>query len=258
MKIRIYESSKSLGEAAAVFTVDILKKAIAEKGSARIALSTGASQFDIIQALINSDVDWSKVEMFHLDEYVDLPVEHKASFRKYLTERFINKVNLKAAHLVGDNAECIAELTEEIRKSPIDIGLIGIGENAHIAFNDPPANFDTKDAYMVVELNETCKNQQVGEGWFATLDDVPKQAISMTVHQIMQCKVILSCVPYGVKAKAVKDTLESSLDNLIPATMLKKHEHFYLYLDQDSACLIDWKKIKVDDDSKHFSLEVFA
>ena len=131
MKIRIYESSKSLGEAAAVFTVDILKKAIAEKGSARIALSTGASQFDIIQALINSDVDWSKVEMFHLDEYINLPVEHKASFRKYLTERFINKVNLKAAHLVGDNAACIAELTEEIKKSPIDIGLIGIGENAH-------------------------------------------------------------------------------------------------------------------------------
>ena len=129
-------------------------------------------------------------------------------------------------------------LTEAIRKEPIDVALIGIGENAHIAFNDPPANFDTKDAYIVVELDDTCKMQQVGEGWFETIDDVPKKAITMTVHQIMQSKKIISCVPYKQKAKAVKDTIENDVTNMIPATMLKKHGDWTLYLDEDSASLL--------------------
>ena len=244
MKIIISKDSKALGANAADFVAAEINKAIAEKGNARIVLSTGASQLTTIEELITRDVDWSKVEMFHLDEYVDLPETHIASFRKYLKERFINKINLKAAHLVDGTPEGIAALTAELRSAPIDIGLIGIGENAHIAFNDPPADFDTKEVYIVVNLNDTCKNQQVGEGWFATIDDVPKQAVSMTVYQILQCEQIVSCVPYAVKANAVRDTLENDKTNLIPATIMKGHKNFALFVDEDSFSKVDESKIR--------------
>lgn len=238
MEVRICKTCKNLGKSAAEYVANILKAKIEKNGSARIVLSTGASQFDTIEALVAiPDIKWECVEMFHLDEYVDLPVTHVASFRKYLQERFVDKVGtLKAVHFVDGTREGIAALTEEIRRAPIDIGLIGIGENAHIAFNDPPADFDTKDAYIIVNLNETCKRQQMGEGWFATIDDVPKQAISMTAYQIMQCETIVSCVPYKVKAEAVKNTLfAKEVTNEIPATLLKTHPNFILYLDEDSA-----------------------
>jgi glucosamine-6-phosphate deaminase len=242
MKVKIFENPVELGANAAAFCAEIINEAIARKGGARIVLSTGASQFDTIKSLIAMDVDWSKVEMFHLDEYIGLPETHPASFRKYLKERFLSFINIKKAYLVdgeNDPEKEIACLTAEIRKEPIDLGLIGIGENAHVAFNDPPADFETEEAFKIVTLDEACKLQQVGEGWFATLDDVPKIAITMTVHQIMQCRRIVSCVPYPVKAKAVKETLENTLTNMIPATMLKKHPCFNLYLDKDSASLID-------------------
>jgi len=238
MEIRICKNSEELGISAAKHVAEVLKKCISEKGSARIVLSTGASQFDTLKALVKEEgIKWECVEMFHLDEYVDLPETHGASFRKYLKERFVEKVGtLKAAHFVDGTPECIARLTEEIRKSPIDIGLIGIGENAHIAFNDPPADFDTKEAYIIVNLNERCKQQQMGEGWFETIDDVPKQAVSMTAYQIMQCERIVSCVPYKVKAEAVANTLKSDkVDNNVPATLLKTHPDFILYVDEDSA-----------------------
>jgi len=238
MEIRICKDRYALGKSAAKFTASLINRAIEEKGSARIVLSTGASQFDTLAALVEEKVDWSKVEMFHLDEYVDLPETHVASFRKYLKEKFTSKVNLKKAYFVDGTEENIRDLTEEIKKSPVDVGLIGIGENAHIAFNDPPADFDTDASYLVVNLNDTCKKQQVGEGWFETVDQVPKQAVSMSVKQIMKCENIVSCVPYGVKAKAVFDTLSSPLTNEIPATMLKTHEHFTLYVDADSAALL--------------------
>ncbi len=238
MEIRICKNSEELGKSAAKYVAQVLREFIAEKGSARIALSTGASQFDTIKALVEEPgIKWDCVEMFHLDEYVDLPETHGASFRKYLKERFVDKVGtLKAAHFVDGTVECIPKLTEEIRKSPIDIGLIGIGENGHIAFNDPPADFDTKEAYIVVNLNDRCKQQQMGEGWFATIDDVPKQAVSMTAYQIMQCKKIVSCVPYKVKAEAIENTLKAKeVTNMIPATLLKTHPDMILYVDEDSA-----------------------
>ena len=241
MEVNILENPAELGQVAAKVCADIINDAIAQQGKARIALSTGASQFETIQALVESDVDWSKVEMFHLDEYIGLPESHPASFRKYLKERLLSKVNMRKAWLVDgedDPQAVIAFLTAEIRKEPIDLGVIGIGENAHVAFNDPPADFDTEEAYICVDLNDTCKQQQVREGWFATPDDVPKQAISMSVHQIMQCRHIVSCVPYAVKAKAIKDTIESPLSNMIPATMLKKHPDWVLFLDKDSASLL--------------------
>lgn len=238
MEIRICKDSVELGKSAAKETALALRAAIAEKGSARIVLSTGKSQFDTLKALVEEEgIKWDCVEMFHLDEYVDLPETHGASFRKYLKERFVEKVGpLKAAHFVDGTKECIARLTEEIRKAPIDIGLIGIGENGHIAFNDPPADFDTKEAYIIVNLNDRCKQQQMGEGWFATVDDVPNQAVSMTAYQIMQCKKIISCVPYKVKAEAVENTVKAKeVTNLVPATLLKTHPDFILYLDEDSA-----------------------
>lgn len=238
MEIRICKDSVELGKSAAKHVAAVLRDCIAENGSARIVLSTGASQFDTLKALVEEPgIKWECVEMFHLDEYVDLPETHGASFRKYLKERFVEKVGkLKAVHFVDGTKECIARLTEEIRKSPVDIGLIGIGENAHIAFNDPPADFDTKEAYIIVNLNERCKQQQMGEGWFATIDDVPKQAVSMTAYQIMQCKRIVSCVPYKVKAEAVENTIKATgVDNMVPATLLKTHPDFILYVDEDSA-----------------------
>ena len=243
MKIVVSKDAKALGCNAADYIAGLINEAIAKKGEARIILSTGASQLTTIEPLIERDIDWSKVTMFHLDEYVDLPETHIASFRKYLKERFIQKINLKAAHLVDGTPEGIAALTAELRKAPIDVGLIGIGENAHIAFNDPPADFDTKEAYIVVNLNDTCKMQQVGEGWFATIDDVPKQAVSMTVHQILQCEQIVSCVPYAVKANAVRDTLENDKTNLIPATIMKGHKDFVLIADADSFSKVDESKI---------------
>ena len=243
MFITISKTAEELGRNAAAFTAQKLREAIAANGEARLLLSTGASQLTTIEPLLQEDVDWSKVTMFHLDEYVGLPETHIASFRKYLRERFISKINLKAAHLVDGDASSIPALAAVLREKPIDIGLIGIGENAHIAFNDPPADFDTKEAYIVVDLDEACKRQQVGEGWFATLGDVPKQAISMTTFQIMQCKTILSCVPFGVKANAVRDTLHSGLTNKVPATLLKTHCDWHLYIDAESASKIEESKI---------------
>ena len=184
------------------------------------------------------NVDWSKVEMFHLDEYVALPITHGASFRKYLKERFLDKLPcpMKAVHFVSGDPADIPALTAQIREAPIDVGLIGIGENGHIAFNDPPADFDTDEAYIVVDLDERCKRQQMGEGWFPTIDDVPKQAVSMTVRQIMSCREIVSCVPYAVKAEAIKKTLQAGeTTNMIPATILKTHPNYLLYVDADSV-----------------------
>lgn len=245
MKITLSENAAQLGERAASLSAQLLNEAIAEKGQARLVLSTGASQFETIAALIKAPVDWSKVEVFHLDEYVDLPITHPASFRKYIKERFADHVNAKKINYVetdGDIAANIASLTAELRKAPVDVALIGIGENAHIAFNDPPADFDNENAYIIVNLDEKCRNQQLGEGWFASFDDVPKQAVSMTVKEIMKARSIVSSVPHKVKAKAIKDTLENSLTPMIPATMLKEHAHFNLFVDRNSASDVDIEK----------------
>lgn len=240
MEVRIYHDADSLGAAASRKCAQIINKAIGEKGEARIILSTGASQFETLSHLVAEDVDWSKVTMFHLDEYVGLPESHAASFRKYLKERFISKVNLKAYHLVEGRKEQLGELSRILCEKPIDLGLIGIGENGHIAFNDPPCDFDTQEPYIIVNLNDTCKRQQVGEGWFASVSEVPAQAVSMSCRQIMKCLNIVSAVPHKVKAEAVRNTLYSKVvTNTVPATLLKTHGNFTLFLDEDSASLID-------------------
>lgn len=257
MHIHVSPDAAALGLQAALETADILREAIAKDGCARIILSTGASQFTTLEALIaQPGIDWSKVEMFHLDEYVNLPITHIASFRKYLQERFVDKVHPGKVNFVDGTPECIATLTEELNRGPIHVGLIGIGQNAHIAFNDPPADFDVEDAYIIVNLNDTCKAQQVHEGWFPTVDDVPKQAVSMSVKRIMMCEKIISAVPYVEKSNAVAGTLMNELTNMIPGTMLKEHKHFSLYVDQDSFSKVDVRKIVVPAAQDSFDLTI--
>lgn len=238
MNIHVYRTTQETGEKAAALIAEKLNAAIAERGEARLLLSTGASQFEMMQALTAMPVDFSKVTMFHLDEYVALPESHIASFRRYLKERFLSRVTVKEAILVngeGDVKAHIAELTARIKEAPIDVGVIGIGENGHIAFNDPPADFQTEESYIVVDLDDRCKRQQVGEGWFATVDDVPRQAISMSVRQIMACRSIVSVVPHTVKAEAVYNTFINPVTPNVPATILKTHPNWDLFLDADAA-----------------------
>ncbi|MBP6331794.1 MAG: glucosamine-6-phosphate deaminase [Aminivibrio sp.] len=240
MNILIFGTPDELAAAAAKRGADLLRKTVEEKGRARLMLSTGASQFGTLRELVSHPVDWSKVEMFHLDEYVGLPESHGASFRRYLRERFVSKVNPGKVHFVnweGGAEKNMKALSEEISKAPVDVAFIGIGENGHIAFNDPPADFATEEPFLLVTLDSACRRQQVGEGWFPTADDVPEQAITASVRQILKCRTILASVPFRVKAEAVRKTLESPVDPAVPASILKTHPDVTLYLDRESASL---------------------
>ena len=241
MKIEIYPSPSEMGKYASKRIARSLRCAIRNQGYARLLLSTGASQFPMFDALIHEDVDWNAVEMFHLDEYIGLPLTHKASFRKYLNERFISRVSLHAAYLIdgeGDIAALAAGLKSTLIERPIDVGVVGIGENGHIAFNDPPADFDSEEAYIAVRLDDRCKAQQVGEGWFENIEAVPDSALSMTVNQILKCKMIISVVPHAVKADAIYNTFNNPVTNTVPATILKTHPDWSLFLDNASAARI--------------------
>ena len=239
MNINISRTSGEMAQRAAACAAQAISRTIAQNWEARILLSTGESQIEAIRYLTEMEVEWDKVVMFHLDEYINLAETHKASFRKYLKERFIQVVNPKKAYLVngeGNVEENIAILTEELEKAPIDVALVGIGENAHIAFNDPPADFETDKAYIIVNLDQTCKQQQVNEGWFGSLDEVPAQAISMTVPQILKSRTIVTIVPGIRKGDAIQKTLSAeTVTNLVPATILKTHPDWNLFLDGDSA-----------------------
>lgn len=239
MEIIVNNDAKALGNAAGLKASDILMRAISERGSANIILATGTSQFETISYLINERrIDWGKVTMFHLDEYIGLSETHPASFRKYLKERFISKVPIKNYHLVNGEVDSILEcerLSALILQHPIDVALVGIGENGHLAFNDPPADFTTDKPYIVVELDDACRRQQMGEGWFASLEEVPREAISMSVRQIMKSKAIVCSVPDKRKATAVKNTIEEKVSNMFPASILQDHPDCYLYLDRASA-----------------------
>lgn len=243
MKIVISNNPEELGKAAGSAAAALIREAIAEKGSANIILATGTSQFQTLNQLVTEPgIDWSKVVMFHLDEYIGLPVTHPASFRKYLKERFIEKVpSLKAAHLINGEEDAWAEcdrLGKIITEHPIDVALVGIGENGHLAFNDPPADFETEQPYIIVALDEACRKQQLGEGWFGTLEDVPKNAISMSIKQILKSKYIICSVPDGRKAMAVKNSLEQPVSNLYPAGILQMHPNCTCFLDTASAALL--------------------
>ena len=248
MKVVISEDKHELGTKAGTLAADLIRKTIAENGSANVILATGTSQFQTLEQLIKEEnIDWGKVTMFHLDEFIDLPLAHAASFRKYLKERFLDKVSaLRAVHLIngeGDIQEEIANLNRIISQHPIDVALVGIGENGHLAFNDPPADFDNENPYHVVNLDEPCRLQQMGEGWFGTLEEVPLQAISMTVKQIMKSKHIVCSVPDARKALAVRNSLLEEVSNAYPASILQDHPNCTFFLDKSSASLLPQKVI---------------
>ena len=238
MIIRVFDTPQAMGAAAAAQAAGIINAAIEKNGSARVVLSTGASQFPFFDALGDYPVDWARVEAFHLDEYIGIDDSHIASFRKYLRERFDSVFKPGRMHYVsgeGDVTANIAALSDELLRAPIDLGMIGIGENGHLAFNDPPADFETRAAYHVVTLNDACKAQQVREGWFPTPADVPPTAISMTIKQILKCKAIISVVPHAVKVDAVCGAVRQAVNNMLPATILKEHSDVTIYLDSASA-----------------------
>jgi glucosamine-6-phosphate deaminase len=218
-----------------------IRQALTRRGVANIILATGASQLEMLAELAASrDLDWSRVTGFHLDEYAGLPITHGASFRRYLRERFVERLPapLAAFHYLNGEDDCQAEcrrVGEILRNHPIDVAFVGVGENGHLAFNDPPADFETQEPYIIVELDEACRRQQLGEGWFPTFEDVPRTAISMSVHQILQSAAIICTVPDVRKATAVQQALEGPVTPRCPASALQNHPDVQVYLDQPAA-----------------------
>lgn len=242
MKTKVFENGSELARAAAEDAAGILKEAIARNGVARFIAATGASQFALLAELTaRKDIDWSKTEMFHLDEYIGLPITHPASFRKYLLERLIRPTGITNYHLLDgdtDPATVCRTVGKALNAAPVDLAFVGIGENGHLAFNDPPADFETEEPYLVVALDEACRRQQLGEGWFPTLADVPTRAISMSVRQILKAERIICTVPDARKAKAVKACLAGEISPMAPASALRWHPNVMMYLDKDSAALL--------------------
>lgn len=242
VNIEIFDNKLKLGETAARDAAELIQQAIMSRGNAYVIAATGASQFEFLDALVLHDIDWQRVEFFHLDEYVGLPETHPASFRRYLTERIIDRVHPKAFHLINGEAvdpraEC-RRVGELISQLTIDVAFVGIGENGHLAFNDPPADFETEEPYLVVTLDEACQLQQLGEGWFKSLNEVPAQAISMSIQQILKARHILCIVPDQRKAEAVKACVEMDVSPMRPASILRQHSSVKLYLDRESSALL--------------------
>jgi glucosamine-6-phosphate deaminase len=244
----VFEDKISLSRAAAEQASTVVRRAIADHGRARIIVATGTSQLDFLDALTNEEnIDWPRVEMFHLDEYLGLPITHPASFRKYLLERLIHKARITQYHLLDGNAnpcETVRRVGEALRSAPIDVAFVGVGENGHLAFNDPPADFQTEDAYLVVNLDEGCRRQQVSEAWFKDIAEVPRQAISMSVRQILKAKEIICVVPERRKAHAVKLCIEEEISPMAPASILRTHPATTVYLDRESASLLSPATLK--------------
>jgi glucosamine-6-phosphate deaminase len=244
VKIIVAETKPEMGAQAAAKGAQHIREAISRNGSANIIVATGASQFEMLAALAGQeDVRWDKVTAFHLDEYVGMEITHPASFRRYLWERFVSQLPLplKAFHYVQGEAEPEAEcrrLSDLIRQHPTDVAFIGIGENGHVAFNDPPADFETAQPYIVVQLDEACRKQQLGEGWFPTFDDVPTRAISMSVRQILKSPAIICTVPDERKAEAVRNSVQGPVTPAVPASILQQHPDTTLFLDRAAATLL--------------------
>lgn len=242
MDIKIFPDKQALASAAADRAANIIRNSITQRGHARIIAATGASQFEFLEVLTNlPELDWGRVEMFHLDEYIGIPETHPASFCKYLRERLIDKAGVGKYHLLNgtrDPADVIREVSQEFRRAPVDVAFVGVGENGHLAFNDPPADFDSDQPYAVVSLDEACRRQQLNEGWFSSLEHVPKRAISMTIRQILKSREILCIVPDARKAQAVKNCFEGTVSPMAPASALQLHPATIVYLDPLSSSLL--------------------
>jgi glucosamine-6-phosphate deaminase len=243
MLIRVFSDKLSLGQGAAEQAATAIRTAISARGRARIVAATAASQLEFLNALTRtSNIDWEKVEVFHLDEYVGLPRTHPGSFRKMLLEQLVHKTGIRKYHLLDgdapDPAEVVLSVGKELASASIDIAFLGIGENGHIAFNDPPADFETEEPYLIVNLDEACRRQQVGEAWFSDISQVPRQAISMSAQQILKAKEIIAVVPDKRKAQAVKECFEGEISPTHPASILRRHANATVYLDMNSASLL--------------------
>ena len=242
MRIAVFPDRLTLARAAAHEAASRIRAAIAARGLARIVAATGTSQMAFLEQLTRTtDLDWSRVELFHLDEYVGLPEDHPASFRRYLRERLIQPAGIVGYHLIdgrGDPDRVCEELGRALTARPIDVAFVGIGENSHLAFNDPPADFETERPYLVVRLDEACRRQQVGEGWFKTIEDVPERAITMSIRQILEARAIVAVVPESRKAAAVRNCLAGEVSPMAPASILRTHEDTTLFLDEESAALL--------------------
>ncbi|HJY29329.1 MAG TPA: glucosamine-6-phosphate deaminase [Pyrinomonadaceae bacterium] len=243
MQIRVFDTKLELGEAAARDAAKIINQAIDERDVAYVIAATGASQFEFLDALAKQEIDWTKVVFFHLDEYVGLPESHLASFRRYLKERVVSRLHPQTFHFLNGEAVDVAQecrrVGDLIAQQTIDVAFVGIGENGHLAFNDPPADFDTEDPYLVVNLDDACRRQQVGEGWFKSIAEVPTQAISMSIKQILKSRNILCIVPDERKAEAVKATVKLEVSPMRPASILQQHARVTLYLDHESSSLLN-------------------
>jgi glucosamine-6-phosphate deaminase len=237
--LRTFTDPLTLAEDAAQTAAEIIADAVSAKGRARIVAATGASQIRFLERLVaRRDLPWAKVELFHLDEYLGLPDTHPASFRRYLIDRLIAPTGIAVTHLLDgeQDPELVCRAAgQAIASAPIDVAFAGIGENGHLAFNDPPADFETREPFIIVTLDEACRRQQVGEGWFRSLADVPRQAISMSIQQILQARRILTIVPDLRKAQAVRDTVEGPVTPNVPASILQTHPQVTMWLDRDSA-----------------------
>jgi glucosamine-6-phosphate deaminase len=243
MLLKQFPDKTSMGRAASEQAATAIRRAIAERGHARIIAATGASQFEFLDVLTKlPGIDWAKVEGFHLDEYIGLAATHPASFRKFLRERLVSKTGIAKFHFIeGDDADPSAvarEVGALLAAEPIDIAFLGVGENGHIAFNDPPADFTTEDPYLVVNLDEACRRQQVGEGWFPDISQVPTRALSMSPRQILKAKELIVMVPDKRKAQAVKACFEGEISPMAPSSILRWHANATVYLDADSASLL--------------------
>jgi len=242
MVLKVFPDKKSLGNAAAAQAATAMRGAIRDHGTARVVAATAASQSEFLDALVRQpDIDWTRVELFHLDEYIGLPVTHPGSFRKMLLELLVHKTGIQRYHLLdgdADPAEVVGRVGRALASAPVDIEFLGIGENGHIAFNDPPADFETEEPYLIVNLDEACRRQQVGEAWFADISQVPKQALSMSVKQILKAKEILAVVPDARKAQAVKACFEGEISPMAPASILRRHPNATIYLDENSSALL--------------------
>ena len=242
MRLRVLEGRNALGSAAAAQAAVAIERAIRQKGKARIIGASAASQSEFLEALTSTPgIDWKAVELFHLDEYIGLPKTHAASFCKFLQDRLISETGIVTSHFLDgekDPSEVIRRTNEAIRIAPIDVAFVGIGENGHLAFNDPPADFEIEEPYIVVTLDQACRRQQVGEGWFAKIEEVPKQAISMSVKQVLKSKEILAVVPGPKKAQAIKACFDGPVSPMAPSSILRTHPNATVYLDRESAALL--------------------
>lgn len=256
MELHIFPQKKAMAEAAAQQAASLISEAINRRGDANLILATGASQFEMLEHLVTLDVDWSRVTGYHLDEYIGLSEAHPASFRRYLRERFVEPArDLRAFHFVNGEKpdpwmEC-ARLGRLLQGCRVDVACIGIGENGHLAFNDPPADFETEEPYIVVDLDEACRRQQLGEGWFPTLDTVPRQAISMSIRQIMRSEAVVCTVPDARKALAVQKAVEGPVTNAVPSSILQQHPRCDLYLDAPAASLLTGRSRNAEDADAH-------